>query len=244
MSSLGKKLRRLWKSVFERPPLATTAENYDEYWEERKPVTLEKVGRCRRRRLAVIGQWIPPDSTILDVGCGDGITMQYLAQHASPKSLLGMDLSPKAVEFVRGLGLTAICGDLRDEEVRQKLGVHDHVIATEVVEHVAEAEALLRLLAGMARRSLVVSVPNTGYLTHRLRLLFGRFPVQWRIFPGEHVRFWTLSDFRWTVRSLGLRILRSVGYDGLPGRRVWPSLLASGIVFEIQGTASEPGQPA
>jgi len=48
---------------------------------------------------------------------------------------------------------------------------------------------------------LIFSVPNTGHYSHRIRLLLGKFPMQWRHHPGEHLRFWCFSDMRWWLMS-------------------------------------------
>ena len=41
---------------------------------------------------------------------------------------------------------------------------------------------------------------------HRLRLMLGKFPLQWRTSPGEHVRFWTTSDMHWWLKNvIGLK---------------------------------------
>ena len=216
--------------------LAETSD-YDGYWQVRRPETLSTVSLYRRRRFAALRRWIGPGASILDVGCGDGVTMEYLARHCAPNKLVGLDGAQATVRMVRERGFEVICADVRDPATQRDLPEFDYIIATELIEHIQEAEALLRFMLSKARRSVIISIPNTGYIGHRLRLGLGRFPLQWRRWPGEHVRFWTVKDFRWWSRQLGLRILRQAPYEGLPGRRLWPNLLAHGVLYEMDGGA-------
>lgn len=114
--------------------------------------------------------------------------------------------------------------------------VFDYVMLTEVVEHVADAEGLLRHVWLHTRRCLWVSFPNIAYFPHRWRLALGRFPVQWVVFPGEHLRFWSLPDFvEWAVGS-GLPVPTVLPSNGIVFgnlHRAWPNLLANQIVMRF-----------
>jgi hypothetical protein len=84
---------------------------------------------------------------------------------------------------------------------------------------------------------VILSIPNVGYLGSRIRLaLFGRFPTTNCVYHiKEHVRHWTLTDFReWTSR-LGLRITHVEAQYGAPvARRLRPGLFAKGIVYRVE----------
>ena len=108
----------------------------------------------------------------------------------------------------------------------------DYIILSEIIEHLPDPESLLNALRPVARKGIIVSIPNTGYVYHRLRLLLGRFPLQWIVTPGEHLRFWTRTDFHWWARQMKFRIAREFPYVGAPGlKEVWPSLFAAAFVY-------------
>jgi len=70
---------------------------------------------------------------------------------------------------------------------------------------------------------------------YRLRLLFGKFPAQWRVHPGEHVRFWTARDLRWWLLAQGIENYKIFYYEGIPLlNKIVPSLFAAGFVVYIQ----------
>ena len=75
------------------------------------------------------------------------------------------------------------------------------ITAFEVFEHLEEPEEYLLYLLTKTNNTLIFSVPNTGYIFHRLRLIFGYFPYQWKTFPGEHLRFWTYKDMQWWLST-------------------------------------------
>ena len=71
------------------------------------------------------------------------------------------------------------------------------------------------------KKAVIITIPNIGHLSCRLRLLTGRFPECWKWHPGEHVRFWTKVDFeKWIVRSdnnfMGLRVRKFINIEGTP----------------------------
>ncbi|MCD4700234.1 MAG: methionine biosynthesis protein MetW, partial [Candidatus Aegiribacteria sp.] len=115
--------------------------------------------------------------------------------------------------------------------------VYDHIVLFEVAEHIINAEILMMKLKGKYRKGLYVSTPNLGYIAHRLRLMFGRFPLTYISDPREHVRYWTVKDFLDWSDWLGFKRPQVLGIRGkikvfrLPTR--WPSLWASEVVYRF-----------
>jgi hypothetical protein len=107
------------------------------------------------------------------------------------------------------------------------------------LEHIIEAELVLTALSRVSDRVLV-SIPNTGYWKYRIRLLAGRFPRQWMIHPAEHVRFWTLADFRLAASKMaGLKIELVIGVGSGCLGRVYPSLFAPVLFFVLARSNSD-----
>jgi hypothetical protein len=108
------------------------------------------------------------------------------------------------------------------------------VLLLEVLEHMQNPEAFLENVKLICRKN-ILSIPNTGFLLWRLRLLFGRFPIQWKVHPGEHLRYWTYRDLVWWLNELGYSGRCNIhGYEGMPLlNKFWPSLFAQGPVVQI-----------
>jgi hypothetical protein len=104
---------------------------------------------------------------------------------------------------------------------------------SEVVEHVADAERFVIDAWAVTRQSMWVTFPNIAYFPHRLRLLAGKFPVQWVVFPGEHLRFWSVPDFKAWLAALDIPATRVVPSNGLTvagAHRVLPNLFGNQMV--------------
>lgn len=199
--------------------------DYDAYWVSRAPGSVQP-------RFEIIASSIVPGESLLDVGCGDGAMLSYLAGRGVRG--IGIDVSAEAVRRAHVRGLDARL--LHAADLVASGDVFDHVVASEVVEHVADAERFVRDLWRMTRRTLWITFPNIAYFPHRLRLLAGRFPLQWAVFPGEHLRFWSVPDFRAWIASLGIPspcLTPSNGLTTASLHRCWPNLFGNQIVARI-----------
>jgi 2-polyprenyl-3-methyl-5-hydroxy-6-metoxy-1,4-benzoquinol methylase len=155
-----------------------------------------------------------PPSRILDVGCSGGL----FAERARS---LG--------HHVTGVDSVEIAGvrDRVDEFFQCNLehGVpaevgraFDVVIAADVIEHVADPEALLERLRDLLDPAgqLLVSIPNFGHWYPRMRVAAGRFDYDRRgILDSTHLRFFTRRSLLRTVRASGYAV-REIRYTGLP----------------------------
>ncbi|HVU13489.1 MAG TPA: methionine biosynthesis protein MetW [Phototrophicaceae bacterium] len=215
--------------------------DYDEYWDNKAQTGLGKLSRWRLRRAQVFASVLSSGDTVLDLGVGDGALLQYVIEQKQVAGY-GLDISQKAVDFCRAHGLNVALGDINrpiGAVIAQQfpdVPAFDYVILSEIIEHIPDPENLLNSLRPFARKGIIVSIPNTGFHQHRLRLLFGHFPLQWVVTPGEHLRFWTRADFRWWAQQLNLTIVREVPYQGTPLLKdLYPSLFAAAFVYVLKG---------
>jgi len=207
--------------------------DYDKYWEKRGRNIQSTLSDWQKERAEIVLQTIEKGSTCLDLGCGDGALIKYLWEKANIKGM-GVDFSDKILKQANLLGIQVIKMDLSNLDNVQSLPVVDYIIGFEIIEHMAYPEDLLLCLQKKARKAMFFSIPNTGYYKHRLRLFFGKFPLQWINHPGEHLRFWTVADIKWWLNVLGFKIEKLYLYEGVPFlNRLFPSLFAQGILFKI-----------
>ncbi len=201
------------------------------YWNNRDVGSLNSFQKARGD--FALAKFKDNDS-VLDLGCGDGRILSYLHAKNPTLHLSGIDSSTVALKIARERGLDVHYGDIRNVE---SLGdvTTDHIILFEVLEHIINSEELLAWANVCARKTVMFSVPNTGFFIHRLRLLFGKFPLQWRASPSEHVRFWTVRDMRWWMNQLGYSNYELHSYEGVSFlNRIIPSLFAAGIIVTIK----------
>lgn len=185
-------------------------------------------------RVPIIAERIAVGASVLDLGCGEGALLAYLAQFRQAR-VTGMDVSERALDLSRQKGLKDLYQADFSAPGFELRGCYDYIIITEVLEHIPNPEELMNKLVGHFSKAVLVSIPNIGFFKHRLRLLFGRFPQQWGRHPGEHLRFWTLTDFEWWSGQLGYKVLEVVPTNGFPRLfRVLPGLFANQAVIVLR----------
>jgi len=225
---------RSLRRLFSYPETAQVGEtDPDLYWESKGRRTPEQLSDWRLKRAQVLTRLVADGDRVLDLGTGDGALLRYLLNHRQVEAR-GIDIAPEAVAFCQAQGLDVTLGDIRRPVTEYLSEAVDYVILSEIIEHLPNPEELLQQLRPMVRKGFLLSIPNTGYYQHRLRLLLGRFPLQWVVTPGEHLRFWTRTDFHWWVRQLGLEIRREIPYEGTSMLKgLWPGLFAAAFVFVL-----------
>lgn len=218
------RMRNLWA-----PPPMRDFDDYDDYWDQRGAI-----GTVFQRWVKTADE-LPEEGTVLDFGCGSGEFLTYLRQRRPRLVLYGADYSAKSVEMTQNAGFEAHVVNILERELD---GRYDYITCFEVLEHIPDAEVVMQRLRTACAHRMFVSIPNVGFIGCRIRLaLFGRFPTTRCVMHiKEHLRFWTVRDFREWARHCGLRVVRVYGVNGvkpLPWRR-WPSLFASGALYALE----------
>jgi SAM-dependent methyltransferase len=120
---------------------------------------------------------------VLDLGCGLGGYTKALSERGLDAR--GIDVSPEYVERARSLGVEA---DLYDGgRLPYDDGSFDTVAMLEVLEHLEDPAALLREARRVARRGVLVSVPNSTQD-------FGKVPVEFSHMLDVDHRQWFTAD--------------------------------------------------
>jgi len=154
---------------------------------------------------------------ILDVGCGDATT--YHRQLLGiVGELFGIDVSSRAVEGARRVGLSASVVKFDSESFPYADNFFDGASCIEVFEHLFDplftAKEIHRVLKPGA--PFIASVPNFGYFGDRMEaLLRGRVrnsAIDWvgNPFAGAHIRFFSLRTFKQLLRMSGFEVVEVI----------------------------------
>lgn len=231
----------VYKNLFVYPTVSIfdNTINYDDYWKEKRGKNIGSLSSWQKDRADFILNTLSVNKqekiTIADVGCGDGSILLYLKKnHSEITQCIGYDSSEYALNYAKESGIETHLTDVSKTETYKNLREADYYLLLETLEHIPQSELLLMEVLSKSKRGVFFSFPNTGYITYRLRLLFGKFPLQWRVYPNEHVRFWTLTDVRWWLRALGITKYKILCYKGVPFlNRIIPSLFGAAIIVYI-----------
>lgn len=121
--------------------------------------------------------------TVLDMGCGGGAYMESLEQEGY--ACKGIEIKREYVEYCRVKGLDVVQMDA--EEVGFAQASFDTVIMIEVLEYLEQPLRALRRAFHMARKNVLVSVPNINVLPYLHR--YGVVP--WHLLEATHLHFFT-----------------------------------------------------
>jgi methionine biosynthesis protein MetW len=168
-----------------------------------------------RADLAFIAHWVPNGSHVLDLGCGDGVMLDYLQ---SDKKCFGygIEIDDDKIPACIERNVQVIQQDLEAGLAIFSDNAFDTVLCLSALQMMKNVEGILRDIARVGREA-IVSFPNFAYWPHRVSLLRGRMPVS-RSLPYEwydtpNVRCATIKDFEELANEVGLEVIECVALD-------------------------------
>jgi len=189
-----------------------------------------------RSDFQAIAAWVRPDSTVLDLGCGDGLLLRFLAQTRNARGY-GIEIADANVLACVKNGVNVIQSDLEQGLAGFDAGSFDCVILSQTLQAVLHTEEIMLEMLRVGREA-VVSFPNFGRWDLRLQVALGRMPVspdlpyQWYDTPNVHL--FTIADFESFCDSHAIRVLeRVVLHRGRPVA-AFANFLGSLAVYRVE----------
>ena len=166
--------------------------------------------------LRLIASMIEPGSHVLDLGCGNGDLLAWLAEHRRVSGT-GVEQDKAKAATCIARGLSVLQGDLNLEVDDYPDCTFDYVILSQTLQQVFEPARLLYSLSRIGRR-VIVSFPNFSHYSIRWQLLTRgaapkneQLPYNW--YDTPNIRVITLKDFRRFARDVGYTILKEIAID-------------------------------
>ena len=166
----------------------------------------------------IISDLIDKNSHVLDVGCGDGILMEFLAQEKKV-NIRGIEISKTKVQNCIAKGLTIIEGNAEEDLKQFPDKSFDYVILSQTLQAFLNPEKVINELLRIGKQA-IVTIPNFGYWKIRLHLLLkGTMPIT-KILPDEwyntpNLHMCTIKDFFYFVKSKDIKIFKSLALNNL-----------------------------
>jgi methionine biosynthesis protein MetW len=189
-----------------------------------------------RPDLAFIAHWIRDQSRVLDVGCGDGVMLEYL-QSDKRCTGYGIEIADDKVLASTRRGINVIQQDMENGLALFGDNSFDTVMCLSSLQMMKHVEALLRDIVRVGAEA-IVSFPNFAYWPHRTALLRGRMPVskslpyQW--YDTPNLRCATIKDFQELAEECGLEVIECVALAAGRKVSVLPNLRGDLAVFRLR----------
>jgi methionine biosynthesis protein MetW len=168
-----------------------------------------------RADLAFIAHWVTEGVHVLDLGCGDGVMLDYLQ---SDKKCVGygIEIDDDKIPACIERGVSVIQQDLEGGLAIFADNAFDTVLCLSALQMMKNVEGILRDIARVGREA-IVSFPNFAYWPHRIALLRGRMPVSkslpYEWYDTPNLRCATIKDFEELANEVGLEVLECVALD-------------------------------
>ena len=161
----------------------------------------------------IISDLINKNSQVLDVGCGDGILMEYLIKEKKV-NIRGIEISKTKVQNCIAKGLTIIEGNAEDDLKQFPEKSFDYVILSQTLQAFLNPEKVINELLRIGKQA-IVTIPNFGYWKIGLHLLLkGTMPVT-KTLPDEwyntaNIHLCTIKDFVNFSKTKNFKLSKSI----------------------------------
>ena len=190
--------------------------------------------------IEVIKNWVVEGSEILDLGCGNGEILNILSKELDATTL-GVEINQDNINECIKSGLNVIQQNIDEGLNNFADKSFDIVIMSQTIQVLKEPKKALLEVTRIGKEC-IVTVPNFGQLTTRLKLLFGgkmpitgSLPNQW--YDTENIHLCTIKDFEVLCRDCEINILnkRFFNTSGQESAlaKTSPNLFASTAIYKI-----------
>ena len=181
-----------------------------------------------KEEFKVISKLIDEKSRVLDVGCGDGILMEYLSKN-KVVDIRGLEISKEKVKKCLSNGLAVVEGNAEYDLKQFPDLSFDYVILSQTLQAFMSPENVIKDLLRVGKK-VIVTIPNFGHWKIRVDLLFkGEMPItknlpyEWYNTPNLHMC--TIQDFYNFCNNKGINIFKTISLNGQKTSKITSSNL-------------------
>lgn len=201
--------------------------------------------RLKKRIHQIIAEEIKENSTVLDLGCGNGDLLNFLIKNKNVKGH-GVDIDSNAIINCIEKGIPVIQLDLNNLPLDFSDKAFDFVILNQTIQEVMRPDIIIDEMLRIGKTA-ILGFPNFGTVSIRINfLLKGKMPVtkelpySWYDTPNIHLL--TIKDFKNYCKAKKIKIEKEIyltkqkiDSNGMGYKRIklLPNLRAHLAVFKI-----------
>ena len=188
----------------------------------------------------VIINWVNKDTSILDLGCGDGSILEILSLEKNVKGL-GVEIDPKNIQSCIDKGINVIEQNIDEGITNFKSKSYDYVLLSETIQVLENPEQALLEITRIGKRS-IVTFPNFAHWKSRLGLFFlGRMPKtntlpqEW--YNTKNIHLCTIKDFESLCEKLEISIDKKTvinsNKESFLFKNIFPNFFGELITYQV-----------
>ncbi|MEK9690510.1 MAG: methionine biosynthesis protein MetW [Pelagibacteraceae bacterium] len=169
-----------------------------------------------KHEFKIIADLIENNSRVIDVGCGDGVLMDFLKKNKNI-DVRGLEISKEKVQKCISKGLTVIEGNAESDLQQFPNQSFDYAILSQTLQAFLKPETVINELLRVGKKA-IVTIPNFGYWRVRFHLLFkGTMPItetlpdQW--YNTANLHMCTIKDFFNFAKEKNFKIKNSLALN-------------------------------
>jgi methionine biosynthesis protein MetW len=194
-------------------------------------------GVLGRSDYAIISDWVEPNTKVLDLGCGEGELLQWLAENKGVEGR-GIEIDGARVQRAIRRGVSVYQGDIDQGLAGYPDHAFDYAILSQTLQETRQPLNVLREMLRVGHHA-IVGFPNFGHWSVRVaHMVSGRapktklFPYDWYSSPNVH--FLTIRDFEELVKKEGWTVESKIFLSGRRLGTFLPNLMAAVAVFQVR----------
>jgi 2-polyprenyl-3-methyl-5-hydroxy-6-metoxy-1,4-benzoquinol methylase len=183
---------------------------------------------------------VDPEAAILELGCGNGATGCLALCEGKAARYVGIELFRPMADEASKVLTTVHCDDIEHIGLPYPPGTFDALIMSEVLEHLADPDPVLRKLLATLKPGarIFASTPNISHWRNVLSLARGQFRYSDSgMMDRTHLHWFTPESFRQLFENAGVTVDRLAPLNRLSRKErlfssIFPSL-APMMYFQI-----------
>ena len=193
-----------------------------------------------RADLEIIAEWIQPKARVLDMGCGEGELLDFLAKQKQVDGL-GLEIDHDNITSCIARGVNVIEKNLDEGLASIDDASFDSVVMTQALQVMHRPDLIVAEMLRIGNEG-IVTFPNFAHWRARFYLAFrGKMPVSkflsysWYDTPNIH--FCTFKDFEALCIERNIRIIERTVVDNEHRQRwwhkLWPNMMGEIAIYRI-----------
>lgn len=153
-------------------------------------------------------------SSLLDIGCGNGLTAEYIKTNNHANRVDGIEINPEAYKIAQTKLDSVYRIDLNqgNNPLSVITGKYDCILLLDILEHLIDPQKVLNSCKNILDDSgcVIISLPNIRHYTVLMPLIFKN---DWEyteegILDKTHLRFFTLKSAIKLIESAGFKVVK------------------------------------